>query len=378
MRSSIRLGTVKGLPIKIHVSFLFILPFFGLIFGFTFVPDLFGFRIGFGDLPIGWPEKLGLGLTAAVLFFAAVLLHELAHSMVALRRGYRISGITLFIFGGATEIEKQPKGAVGEGLMAFVGPATSLIIGLVLLPFWLLLRGSTDLGMTIVAIMFSMMSFYNILLAGFNIIPAFPMDGGRVLRSFLAKRMGFIPATRTAVAVGKVIAVGMAIFGFFFNIWLILIALFIYLGAKEEERSTLVGQALEGVSVGSIMTREVSALPPTATVRELLDRIMAEKHMGYPVMEGDRVVGIVTLQDAQGVPASRHYDVEVGSIMSRDVISVTPETPAEDAIQLMARERVGRLLVMENDRLVGIVSRSDVIRTLEIRSMEQGVSLGRG
>lgn len=378
MRSSLRLGTVKGLPIKVHISFLFILPFFALIFGFTFVPDLFGFRIGFGDLPIGWPAQLGLGLIAAVLFFAAVLLHELAHSMVALRRGYRISGITLFIFGGATEIEKQPKGAEGEGLMAFVGPATSLIIGFALLPFWLLLRGATDLGTTIVAIMFSMMSFYNLLLAGFNLIPAFPMDGGRVLRSFLAKRMGFIPATRAAVAVGKGIAVAMAVFGFFFNIWLILIALFIYLGAKEEERSTLIGEALEGVTVGAVMTRDVSVVEPTTTVRELLDRIMLEKHMGYPVVDGERVIGIVTLQDAQGVPASHHYTVEVGNIMSRNLISVTPETPAEDAIQLMARQRVGRLLVMENGRMVGIVSRSDVIRTLEIRSMEQGMSLGRG
>ena len=378
MRSSIRLGTVKGLPIKVHVSFLFILPFFAFVFGFTFVPDLFGFRIGFGDLTIGWPAQLGLGLIAAVLFFAAVLLHELAHSMVALRRGYRISGITLFIFGGATEIEKQPKGAVGEGLMAFVGPATSLVIGFALLPFWLLLRDSTDLITNIVATMGSMMSFYNILLAGFNLLPAFPMDGGRVLRSFLAKRMGFIPATRAAVQVGKAIAVGMAIFGFFFNFWLILIALFIYLGAKEEERSTLVGQALEGVTVGGIMTRDVSAVEPTMTVRELLDRIMLEKHVGYPVMSGDRVVGVVTLQDAQGVPASQHYTVEVGNIMSRNIISVTPDMSAEDAIQLMARQRVGRLLVMESDRLVGIVSRSDVIRTLEIRSMEQGMSLGRG
>lgn len=372
------MGRVKGIPIKIHISFLFILPFFALVFGFTFVPDLFGFCLGFGDLPLDWPGKLGLGLIAAVLFFSAVLLHELAHSIVALRRGYQISGITLFIFGGVSEIEKQPKEALGEGFMAFVGPATSFVIGVVLLPFWLLLREETGLVSVIVATMFSMMSFYNILLAGFNIIPAFPMDGGRVLRSALAKRMGFIPATRIAVAVGKAIAVAMAIFGFFFNIWLILIALFIYFGAKEEERSTLVGKALEGVTVGNIMTRELSVVTPNMTVRELLDKIMREKHMGYPVMDGDRVVGIVTLQDAQGVPASHHYDTEIRSIMSRNIIAVSPDTPAEDAIQMIARQQVGRLLVMEGERLVGIVSRSDLIRTLEIRSMEQGIATGRG
>ncbi|NLI74365.1 MAG: CBS domain-containing protein [Euryarchaeota archaeon] len=378
MRSSIRLGRIKGIPFKVHISFLFILPFFAIVFGFTHVPDILGFQLGFDNLPISWPVKLGLGLIASILFFTAVLLHELAHSLMAIRHGYKISGITLFIFGGATEIERQPKDAVGEGIMAFVGPATSLIIGVVLLPIWFLLRDAPSLGINIIAIMVSMMSFYNILLAGFNLIPAFPMDGGRILRSFLARRIGFIPATRTAVVVGKAIAIGMAIFGFFYNIWLILIALFIYLGAKEEEKSTLIGHTLEGITIGNVMTSDVSVVPPTMVVRELLDKIMMERHIGYPVVHNDHVVGIVTLHDVQGIPASHHYTTEVGQIMSRNVVSVGQDIPAMDALQIMARQRIGRLLVMEDQILIGIVTRSDIIRMLEIRSMERGIPLGRG
>jgi len=305
------MGGVRGIPIKIHISFLLILPLFAFAFGFS-ASRLFGFRIGFGDLPLGWPEQLGLGLIAAILFFAAVLLHELAHSFVAIRNGYTISGITLFIFGGVSEIEKQPPEAPGEGLMAFVGPATSFAIGIILLPIWFLLRDLEGLGATIVAIMVGMMSFYNILLAGFNIIPAFPMDGGRVLRSFLAKRMGFVPATRAAVAIGKAIAIIMAVVGFLYNFWLILIAVFIYIGAREEEQGTLTSVALEGITAENAMTREVKTVSPSMTVRELMDTILSQKHMGYPVVDGGRVVGIVTLQDAQRVPAEQHYRGDSG------------------------------------------------------------------
>jgi len=377
MRSSLRLGSALGVPIKIHVTFLIILPIFALAFGFT-ATEILGFRIGFGDLPVGWVEKLLLGTVAAILFFGAVLVHELAHSYVAMRNGYTISGITLFIFGGVSEIEKQPPQAPGEALMAFVGPATSFVIGLILLPFWvLILDDVTGLGGVILGTTVSMMSFYNILLAGFNIIPAFPMDGGRVFRSLLARRMGFMKATRTAVAVGKGIAVIMAVVGFFYNFWLILIALFIYVGAREEERSTMVSMALEGVTVESIMTREVSTVPPNMPVRELLDKMMAEKHQGYPVVSGDRVVGVVTLQDIQRVPQANQWNTTVEQVMSRELVTVQPSTPAADAIQTVAARQIGRLLVMEGDRLVGIVSRSDLIRTMEIRAMERGDAVGR-
>ena len=377
MRVSLRLARVMGIPINIHISFLFILPFIAIAFGFTALPDLFGYHIGFGDLPAGDLEKLFFGLVAAILFFVSVLIHELAHSYVAVRNGYVISGITLFVFGGVSEIEKQPPQAPGEALMAFVGPAASFIIGLLLLPIWLALRNENGLAITVVAITTSMMSFYNILLAGFNIIPAFPMDGGRILRALLARRIGFMRATKVAVAVGKAIAVFMAMVGFFYSIWLILIAIFIYLGAREEERGTTISMALEGITVEALMTREVSTVPPTMTARQLLDKMLAEKHLGYPVMDGERLIGVITLEDIQRVPAEFQDVTLVERLMSRQIVSVSPTTPAFEAIQTISSRRIGRLMVMDGDRLVGIVSRSDLLRTLEIKAIERGTSTGR-
>lgn len=371
MKASLRVGRLMGIPIKIHVSFLLILPLFAFSFAFAYT-RLLGFTLGYGGLPLDDVAKLVLGLIAALLFFIAVLLHELAHSYVAIRNGYKISGITLFLFGGVSEIESHPKDAPGEALMAFVGPATSFAIGLVFLPAWYLLEGMSGLGWNIAAITAGLISFYNILLGAFNIIPAFPMDGGRVLRAVLVKRLGFIRATTVAVQVGKMMAVAMAVLGFMiFNPWLMFIALFIYIGAGEEERGTKVAQALEGLTVGQIMTTPVSVVTPGSSIRELLDRMITEKHMGYPVVEGDKLVGIVTLQDVQKVPASRHDDATVGSIMTADVLTVTPDTPAMEAIQALSRNRIGRLVVLDQGRIGGIVSRSDLIHILEVRAAER-------
>lgn len=360
-----------GIPIRIHISFLLILPLFAFSFAFAYT-DLLGFTLGYGGLPLNDIVKLVLGLIAALLFFIAVLLHELAHSYVAMRNGYKISGITLFLFGGVSEIESQPKDAPGEALMAFVGPATSFAIGLAFLPAWYLLEGMSGLGWDIAAITAGLISFYNILLGAFNILPAFPMDGGRVLRAVLVRRMGFIRATTVAVQVGKMMAVAMAVLGFvIFNPWLIFIALFIYIGAGEEERGTKVAQALEGLTVRQIMTTPVSIVSPSISIRDLLDRMLVEKHMGYPVVEGDKLVGIITLQDAQKVPSSRQSEVTVGSVMTPDVLTVSPDTPVVEAIQAVSRNRIGRLVVMDQGRIEGIVSRSDLVHILQVRAAER-------
>jgi Zn-dependent protease/CBS domain-containing protein len=371
MKASLRIGRIFGIPIKIHITFLLILPLFALSFGFV-SSSVLGFILSYNDLPIDVFGKFILGLAATVLFFIAVLLHELAHSYVALRNGYTISGITLFIFGGISEIENEPPQAPGEAWMAFVGPASSFAIGLVLLPVWFVLSSLSGLAANIAAITAGLMSFYNILLGAFNIIPAFPMDGGRVLRATLAKRLGFMRATIIAVQVGKAIALAMGFVGvLFFNPWLIFIALFLYIGAGEEQRTILLSQALEGLSIEQLMSRDVSTVAPTATVRDLLNKMMVEKHLGYPVVEGGHLVGIVTLEDAQKVPGEQQDTLTVGKIMTPNVITVSPGTPAMEAIQAINRARIGRLVVLENERVVGIVSRSDLMRVLEVRSAER-------
>jgi Zn-dependent protease/predicted transcriptional regulator len=373
MRASLRIGRIFGIPIKLHVTFLLILPLFALSFGYADI-DYFGITLGFGGLPVDDLTKLALGLVAAILFFVAVLLHELAHSYVALKNGYTISGITLMVFGGVSEIENQPPNAPGEAWMAFVGPATSFAIGAVLLPVWFLLDRSAGLGIEIAAVTVGIMSFYNLLLGAFNIIPAFPMDGGRILRSTLAKRVGFLRATTIAAQVGKAFALILGFLGILFlNPWLIFIAFFLYIGAGEEERGTVVSQALEGVSVEQIMTPAVSTVDPDSSVRSLIDKMMTEKHLGYPVMKDNRLLGIVTLQDAQRVPGDKQDSTPVREVMTSQVISVSPATPAMEAIQAVNRNKIGRLVVLDQGRVVGIISRSDLIRILELRQAERGV-----
>jgi Zn-dependent protease/CBS domain-containing protein len=367
MRWSLRIGRILGIPIYLHFTFLIILPFFALVFGFSY-SEFFGYGIGFQNLAVDDLGKALLGTVAAVVFFASILIHELCHSYVALRNHYKISGITLLIFGGVSEIEEQPGGAKGEAWMAFVGPASSLVIGSVVSLMYFLtkdLNGGVELQAAV--LMFGLIGFYNLLLGAFNLLPAFPMDGGRVLRALLARRLDFLKATRYAVAIGKAFSVGMGIFGLLtFNFILILIALFLYTGAEGEYQQTKVTSLLTGIKVGEIMTREVSTVTPDETAHELLARMMREKHMGYPVIEGETVVGMVTFQDVTKVPDATRDTIRVRDIMSRTVIHVPPYMEAVDVLKVFNELSIGRVVVLVDGKLIGILSRTDMVRAMDM------------
>ena len=366
-----------GVNIHIHFTFVIILALFTWIFGFTNQETL-GFVLGFGGLSVDWTIKLILGFVASIIFFASVLIHELAHSYVAIRYGYKVSGITLFVFGGVSQIEKAPAEAPGEAWMALVGPGTSFIAGVLLILLWSVSRylGS---GLLIegAVILFGLTGFYNVLLGAFNLIPAFPMDGGRILRSTLAKRTGFVRATEIAASVGRAFAIALAVFGFFFSIWLLFIALFIYLGAGEEEKGARMEHSLRGINVGKIMTENVSSIPPSMPIDALLSKMLDEKHLGYPVVDGNRVVGVVTLHDAVRVVPEQRGSVTVGDAMTGDMISVTPETEATEAIRIMSTKRIGLLLVLSEGKLRGIVTQNDLMKVLEIMSSISNVGARR-
>ncbi len=350
-----------------HFTFLIILPLFALVFGFAY-SEIYDFKIGFANLAVDDVGKALLGILAAVVFFASILIHELCHSYVALRNGYKISGITLLIFGGVSEIEEQPGESRGEAWMAFVGPASSLVIGAIVSVLYFLTKdisGGVELQAAI--LMFSLIGFYNILLGLFNLLPAFPMDGGRVLRALLSRKVGFMKATKWAVSIGKAFAVGMGIFGLLtLNFILILIAMFLYTGAEGEYQQTKVTTLLTGIKVGEIMTRNVSTVTPEETAHDLLARMMREKHMGYPVMDGENVVGMVTFQDVTMVPEERRDTTRVRDIMSKNVIHVPPYMEAVDALKVFNDRLIGRLVVLEDGRLIGILSRTDMVRAMDM------------
>ncbi len=362
MVSSLKIGSVMGIPIKLHITFLLILPFIAFAFATARPP------FGFNSPDIGLWVRVGLSLLAAIFLFACVLIHEVGHSYIAMKNGIRIGGITLFLFGGVSEMEDMPRNPAVEMLMAFVGPAISVTLGLIFGALYYLVPAiGQDLY---VGTMVWLLMYMNIALGFFNIIPAFPMDGGRVLRGFLAKRMPYIRATRIAVTIGKTFAYVLALLGIlawsFGGLWLIVIALFIYMAASEEERSTTVSLALEGIMAKDIMTKDVHTLGAETTAAQAIDTMFRLKHLGYPVMEGGRMVGIVTLTDVSRVPPEARATTPIKDVMTRKVITLKPDDDAFAALQKLSTNKIGRLVVIEGDRIAGIISRTDMLKALEL------------
>lgn len=380
MKWSVRIATLLGIPIYLHFTFLLILPLFAWVFATQSV-TLVGFQLGFGGLDLGFlpgpwaePVRYALGTLAAVLFFGSVLLHELGHSAVALRFKTQIRAIVLIIFGGISQMEDIPRESGKELRIAVAGPAVNFVIGGVGFGVMQLPLAGIAPALEAVAVMLSIVVFYNLVLGLFNLVPAFPMDGGRILRSTLSRRLSYLNATEISAAVGKVFAFAFGIVGLlvWFNPWLILIAFFVWLGAGEEERLTKLTVTLEGVWVEDVMTREVATVSGDASVSELLDRMVRERHMGYPVVNGE-LRGMVTFNDASDVPPNVRDRTRVEEICTRDVHTVAPRDQAMDALRLMSRHDVGRLPVVDHGDLVGILTRTDLVKAVNVLKLQRGI-----
>jgi Zn-dependent protease/CBS domain-containing protein len=351
-----------GIPIKLDSSFLLALPIYGYLSAINSQP--------FGFAEVEPPTvRYVLSALSAIFLFTSVLLHELAHSYFAKRYGVNIHSITLLLFGGVASME-IPKKPGQEAKMAFAGPLTSLIIGSIcLFTYRYLISPNPALSQNSAYLILWILGSMNLVLGIFNLLPAFPMDGGRVLRSFYAMRMSYVKATQSAASVGKFFAILMAIFGILIgNLWFPLIALFIYVGASEEEKSTQAEVALEHILVKDIMTKDVVSVSPSMSVEDLVQFIFQKKHMGYPVMDGDSLKGIVTLTDIERVPYNERSAARVSDIMTRNVISVPSTARASDALKLISSKNIGRVIIVDNGSLVGILSRTDLVRILRLRS----------
>ena len=362
MNSSIQIGKIMGIPIKLHITFLLIIPVFGYIFGNN--PPGFGFS----DIEPLW-LRYTLGLSVALLLFACVLLHELGHSYVAKKHGSNIQGITLFLFGGVSSLEDIPRNPKIEFKMALAGPAISLLIGSILIIFFRILNGDQQPGNPYLR-MIGMMGYINIVLCIFNLIPAFPMDGGRVLRAILAGRMSYLNATRTAAYVGKMFSIFMGIFGFLTvtsgGFWFMLIAFFIYIGASEEEKSTQVSVTLENVKINNIMSRDVKTVSSGMSIEELVDFMFRYKHMGYPVVDGTEIKGIVTFTDVQRVHKEERKNITISDIMTKEIITLKEDDDAVRALKLMTTNNIGRIIIIQDKKMIGIVSRTDILRSVQL------------
>ena len=367
MKTSFQLGKIMGIPIKLHITFLLILPFFAWSFAATPSP------FGFSDQEV--PLRYVLSLAAAISLFVCVLLHELGHSYIAKKHGTNIHSITLFLFGGVSSLEEIPRDPKTELKMALAGPGVSFLIALILIIIDLFFKPS---GESFVEYFFLkplnepylrlvwMISIINIMLGIFNLLPAFPMDGGRVLRAWLAQRMSYIKATREAAGIGKMFAILMGIFGLFYNFWFMLIAFFIYIGASEEEKSTEINLILEGVKIKDIMSKEVQTVTSGMSVEELVEYIFRFKHMGYPVVDDGQLNGIVTFTDIQKVPMDERKAVKVSQVMTKNIISLQEDDDAVNALKLMSLNNIGRIIVKKGEKISGIVSRTDLMRVVQL------------
>ncbi|HIE32360.1 MAG TPA: CBS domain-containing protein [Methanosarcinales archaeon] len=366
MNTSIQIGKVMGIPIKIHISFLLVLILFPVIFSRE--PTT-----GFANVEQD-PLRYALSLILTLLLFLCVALHELGHSWVARRYGITIKSITLIIFGGIAAMDEVPRNPDAELRISLAGPGVSLVIGVFCAIVYLILHNIAQASQTSVIsdvshLLWSLATI-NIMLFGFNLIPAFPMDGGRVVRAWYAQRMPYLRATRKAVHLGKMIAILMGVFGLFASIWLLFIAFFIYIGASEEEKFTEASVTLEGVKVNDLMTRDVAYVTDDMTILELLQVMFGKKHRAYPVIDHftREVVGMVAFADVQSVPMDKHNSVLVRDVMTTDIKSIFDDADAVDALKMISIHRIGHLLVKNRitGAVTGIISRTDLTRSIEV------------
>ena len=378
----VTLGSVLGIPIRLNVTFLLILPLFAwLISGDVaalagLMNDLFGTDLPGATLEAA-PLRYALGLAAATGLFLGVLIHEFGHSLVARRYGYEIDSITLWLFGGVARLVEMPEDWRHELVIAVAGPVVSVALGvgsyLVLL--------AVPPAFPAVQFVAAYLALTNVMLAVFNMLPGFPMDGGRVLRAILARNRPYARATKQAAEVGKAFAFLLGIVGLFANLFLVALAFFIYMGASSEAQQTAMRAAFEDVIVADVMTPRdrLDLVDEDLSVADLLDRMMRERHTGYPVMRGGELVGLVTLGDARAVREVERDAYTVGDVMTDDLAWVAASDDVMRAIEAMGEHGIGRLPVHDVEgNLAGFVTRTDVMTAFEILSQRETTDLPSG
>src|SRR5947208_2960361 len=368
---SLTIGRIIGIPVRIHYTLWLVLL-------------LIAWSVADGYLPqsIDPATRWAVGIVSAILLFVSVFLHELSHSYTAKKNGLPIARITLFFFGGVSELSEEPKDPALEVRMAAAGPLTSFLIAIILGAFWLLtfsIGGPSPDGLTPIIATLYYAALLNGVLGAFNLIPAFPLDGGRVLRGSLWSRSkNLLSATAIATRVSEAISLLMMAVGLFFvvfgdfvnGLWIIFLGWFIRSGAETSLRQTRLTESLAGVRVGDIMTRELLSVSPDASVQQLVsDSFLVHPHGGYPVISNGKLLGVVTMSSVRSIPRDKSEFERVSQAMVpfERTITVGPTTPAIDALQIMAKNGVGRLIVMDGDKIAGMVTRGDLMKTMKAR-----------
>ncbi|MDG7013290.1 MAG: site-2 protease family protein [Nitrososphaerota archaeon] len=367
---AIQLGRIAGIPVAVDYSLLVIFALIAWSVGYVLMPTQYPGLAGWAYLAIG--------VLSAFLLFASILVHELAHSVVARSSGLKIRKITLYLLGGVSEIEGEPTSPSVELKVAAAGPLASVALTAVFALLWLL---SAYLGApALVSAPLEYTGVVNGAVAVFNLLPAFPMDGGRILRAIVWRRKGdLLASTRTAAAVGRVFAYLIMLGGMFLvvfvdvvlGVWFFIIGWFISSGAQAALTQTALSESLRGTRVRDIMTKKLDSVTPEMTLEEVSQRVLILKHNGFPVISEEKLVGCITMHDLRRVKRESWPQVEVREAMTAraSLFTVEEADPASKVVALMNANRVGRIFVVSGDgsTLAGMVTRSDVIKLVESR-----------
>ncbi len=365
LNNSVRLFTVRGIEVGVHYSWLII---FGLL---TWSLSTYVFPRELGQLAA--VEYWLLGAATALLLFVSVLIHELAHSFVARARGLDARSITLFIFGGVSNLGGEAKEPSTEFLVAIVGPLTSFVLaGL----SFAVLTVADEPRVELVA---SYLVYINIVLGLFNLVPGFPLDGGRVLRAILWKSTGSLRrATEWAANAGKIVAWALFGYGLFLlfdgaiisGIWIGAIAWFLHNAAASSVQQMVMETRLRRVRAGDVVRPVEISVAPGLTVAELIeDYLLPSNRRALPVLDNGRLVGIVTVGDITRVPVAARDKATVAEVMGgRDGLhTVRADDRVQDAIELLAEHELEQVPVMDGTQFLGFVTRADVLRQLQLR-----------
>ncbi|MFQ5787145.1 MAG: site-2 protease family protein [Thermodesulfobacteriota bacterium] len=314
---------------------------------------------------------------SAVLLFVCVLLHELSHSYVAQKSGIAVPRITLFIFGGVAQIADDPKNAKTEFNVAVAGPICSFFLALV---FWVSAKSDFVSSNVQFLAIFEYLAFINVALAIFNLVPGFPLDGGRILRAYLWDRWGDVRrATHTVSRIGSGFGIGLIVLGllnfflgnFIGGIWFVFIGIFLNQAAKSGYRMTLAKDALAGVKVRDIMTSKVISVPASITISDLVQNYFHHYiFITFPVVnEKGELLGLVSVKQVKGVSQEMWNQTTVEKIMTKssDINVLNPDDEALSAVNLLMKDELGRAPVMEGRKLVGILTRRDIMTFLSIK-----------
>jgi Zn-dependent protease/CBS domain-containing protein len=354
MKWSLGVGTWAGIKVYVHATFLILLAWVALAHWGV-------------DQSIG-AALAGTGFVLAL--FGCVLLHEFGHALTARRYGIRTRDITLLPIGGLARLERMPDDPSQELVVALAGPAVNVVIAAGLLAVLTVVGTPAPLGEVSVTEggFLERLMFINVLLAAFNLLPAFPMDGGRVLRAVLAMRMDYAEATQTAATVGQGMALIFGLVGLFWNPFLIFIALFVWIGASQESAVTQVRSALAGVPLEQVMVTDYRTLMATDTLDRAVELLLAGAQHDFPVMDGGRVAGVLTRGDLLTALARQSQASRVAEVMRRDCPVAQVSEMVEGALQRLQDRDCPTIPVLQGDQLVGLLTMDNIGEFLSVRS----------